>query len=423
MHRLYATALLALCFLAPLSTHAYPIDGYAHTGIKRLDFYRLAHGGKFPNGRRQPPGGILGIADVDIRAIKAPPTLPAADAVLSAKLVAAIGEDAHGYGVALIDLTDPENPVYAEHNADYRNNTGSVGKLLVAVALFHELARAWPDDTGQRLRILRESRVIADDFIFYDHHKVPIWNVDTQTLQHRAQQKGDQGSLFEYLDWMMSASANSAASMLMKHIIALRHFGKDYPVSDAVFEKFFETHRYHARGDLMDAALREPLAALGIADKDLRQGSLFTRTGKQQVRGKLSWGTPRALATLLYQLERGAVVDEFSSREIKRMLYMTQKRIRYASHSALLDSAVYFKSGSLYSCKPEPGFVCKKYAGNKLNLLTSAAIIEAPAQQRRRHYVVTVMSNVLRKNSAFQHQALAARIHALMMQDEDLPVE
>ncbi len=396
---------------------AYPIDGYQDTGIRRLDFYRLAQAGEIPRGRRQPLGGTLTVQQVDIRATDAPGQLPTPDAALSAKLTAVLGDDAAGYGIALIDFTDSRRPRYAEHNAGFKDNIGSVGKLLVATALFHELARAWPDDTGQRLRVLRETEVIADDFIHYDHHKVPIWHPGSRELQHRAQQVGDRGTLFEYLDWMMSASANSAASMLMKHLIALRHFGSEYPVSQPRFERFFEQYRYHERGDLIDAALREPLAAIGIADDQLRQGSFFTRTGKQQVRGKLSWGTPRALAQFVYQLERGKVVDEFSSREIKRMMYMTQKRIRYASHPALLDSAVYFKSGSLYNCRPEPNFVCKKYAGNKRNLLTSVAIIETPAHQPVKHYAVAVLSNVLRKNSAYEHQQLAGRIHAMMMQE------
>ncbi len=414
---------LIIATMIPASTAvAYPIDGYADTGIRRLDFYRLAHGGEFPRGRRQPPGGILTMSEVDLRARPAPPELPPADPVLSAKLKTMLGGDAAGYGITLIDFTDATRPRYAEHNADFRDNIGSVGKLIVAAALFNELARAWPDDTAQRLRVLRETEVIADEFIHYDHHKVPLWDPEQRELQYRQQQLGDRGSLYEYLDWMMSASANSAASMLMKHLIALRHFGRDYPVSEARLARFFEEHRYHARGDLIEAALREPLAAIGISDDDLRQGSFFTRIGKQQVRGKYSWGTPRALAQFVYQLERGNVVDEFSSREIKRMMYMTQKRIRYASHPDLLDSAVYFKSGSLYSCRPEPGFTCQKYAGNKRNLLTSVAIVEAPARNTRKRYAVTVISNVLRKNSAYEHQQLAGRIHAMMMQEEQ-PVD
>ena len=93
---------------------------------------------------------------------------------------------------------------------------------------------------------------------------------------------------------------------------------------------------------------------------------------------------------------------------------MTQRRIRYASAPALAASGVYFKSGSLYKCKPEPGFECKKYNGNVTNMLNSVAIIEAPAVERQLYYMVVVMSNVLRKNSAVVHQTLATRIHRML---------
>ncbi len=67
----------------------------------------------------------------------------------------------------------------------------------------------------------------------------------------------------------------------------------------------------------------------------------------------------------------------------KRLIYMTQRRIRYASSPALNDAAVYFKSGSLYRCKPEEGFVCRKYEGNVENLMNSVAIVESPAGEPR----------------------------------------
>ena len=93
---------------------------------------------------------------------------------------------------------------------------------------------------------------------------------------------------------------------------------------------------------------------------------------------------------------------------------MTQRRIRYASHPALTDYAVYFKSGSLYSCKPEEGFRCGKYKGNKLNLLASIAIVEGPGESLDYHYLVVVSSNVLYVNSAVAHQTLAMRIHRMI---------
>jgi hypothetical protein len=42
------------------------------------------------------------------------------------------------------------------------------------------------------------------------------------------------------------------------------------------------------------------------------------------------------------------------------------------------------------------------------------AIIESPAAQRKNFYMVVVMSNVLRKNSAVAHQTLATRIQRLI---------
>ncbi len=93
---------------------------------------------------------------------------------------------------------------------------------------------------------------------------------------------------------------------------------------------------------------------------------------------------------------------------------MTERRIRYASAPILKDSAVYFKSGSLYSCKPEPGFVCKKYHGNVKNYMNSMAVVETPAGVNRLHYMATLISNVLYKNSAVEHQTLGTYIHKLI---------
>lgn len=109
----------------------------------------------------------------------------------------------------------------------------------------------------------------------------------------------------------------------------------------------------------------------------------------------------------LIALESGKVVDPWSSLEIKRLMYMTAKRIRYASSPALTNDAVYYKSGSLYRCKPEEGFVCGKYMGNVENYMNSVAIIEKPGD---RVYLVSLMSNVLKKNSAVEHQSLATFI-------------
>ena len=110
-------------------------------------------------------------------------------------------------------------------------------------------------------------------------------------------------------------------------------------------------------------------------------------------------------------MERGKIVDEKSSLEIKRLLYTTDRRIRYASSSALTDAAVYFKSGSLYKCKLEEGFECKKYAGNVENYMNSVVIVEHPDGTT---YMVALMSNVLRKNSNIDHMSIATQIDRII---------
>jgi hypothetical protein len=123
----------------------------------------------------------------------------------------------------------------------------------------------------------------------------------------------------------------------------------------------------------------------------------------------------------LLRLEQGRIVDVWSSREIKRLIYVTERRIRYASSPALAEAAVYFKSGSLFKCAREPGFTCKPYAGNVKNYMNSTAIIESPAKGRKLYYMTTLVTNILRKNSAAEHQALATQIQGVMVKLHDGP--
>ncbi|NND72713.1 MAG: hypothetical protein HKN43_14135 [Rhodothermales bacterium] len=109
----------------------------------------------------------------------------------------------------------------------------------------------------------------------------------------------------------------------------------------------------------------------------------------------------------LVRMESGSVVDQESSLELKRLLYMTDRRIRYAASPSLKTAAVYFKSGSLYSCAQEEGYSCGKYLGNKSNYMNSVAIVE---RADGAIYFVVLMSNVLKKNSASDHMNLASRV-------------
>ncbi len=161
--------------------------------------------------------------------------------------------------------------------------------------------------------------------------------------------------------------------------------------------------------------VNEPMWSAGLVEGEFRQGSFFTREGKRIVPRTHSHGTPLGLLRLLLKIEQGKLVDEWSSLEMKKLLYVTRRRIRYAAAPALDSAAVYFKSGSLYSCSPEPGYVCGQYRGNRLNFMNSVAIIESPAAgDNQRVYLVALMSNVLRQNSAADHAEIARRIERLV---------
>jgi len=399
--------------------HAYPIDGTALTGIERLEGYRQAQINK-TRGRVLPRGGRLSTADVDLRLTSRPDiTLSAADPVFTAEIVKLLQELSQGqadkFGIAVLDISDNEHPVYAEHRAGKHFNPGSVGKLGVAMGVFQALARAYPDDVDARRRVLMTSQIVADDFIGNDHHTVPFW--EAQYLYSRKLREGDTANLWTYLDWMLSASSNAAASMSIKHMMLLSKFGREYPPSNDIEENYFTRTPRVELGKLLARAFLDGTEASGIDSKNFRQGKFFSSTGKRRVPGHRSYATPRELMRFLLHLEQGKVIDNFSSREIKRLLYITQRRIRYASSPALYEAAVYFKSGSYYRCQPEEGFRCGKYRGNRLNLLNSVAIIESPAGKKNGlHYMVVMTSNLLKKNAAVLHQSFGTRLHRLIEQ-------
>jgi hypothetical protein len=409
MKRLVAFLGILALWLAAWPAWPYPVDGGGYTGILRLEGYRLAQQRLLPKGARLP------LEKVDLRLTdRRELVLPPGDPEFLRQVLRLLGDEADRYAIAVLDLSDPDKPRYAEHRGEVNHNPGSVGKLVIVLGVFQALADLYPDDIAARERVLRQTMVTADSFIISDHHKVPFWNPAEQRLNSRPLQIGDRASLWSCLDWMLSASSNAAASMVLKELLLLRHFGRDYPVGKAVEEKFW---RETGKGDLsalLTRSLQDPVPRNGLDLNHLRQGGFFTWKGKELVPGTSSQASPRMLMEYLLRLEQGKLVDEFSSREIKRLLYMTQRRIRYASSPALAEAAVYFKSGSLYRCKPEPGFVCRKYQGNVENLLNSVAIVEYPAGERRLYYLVVVMSNVLRKNSAVEHQSLATRVHRLI---------
>ncbi len=414
--RARAAASMLLATTLALSADGYPLDGYDYTGIERVRVQRLIQEGALAGRKRPGSGELLPMRMVDLRLTDMPDfELPAPDPALTARVKRLLGPDADRYGIALLDLSDRANPRYAEVRGRQHQTPGSVGKILVALALFQALADAHPDDVAAREKVLRESRIRADVFSHYDHHTVPLWDESSEKLIRRPLRDGDTASMWTYLDWMMSPSSNSAAGMLQKHLILLAHYGVDYPVSPDEEKRFFEETPRKEREAIFLKAITEPVTRNGLDLEAIRQGSFFTREGKRRVSGTSSYATPRSLTEFLLKMEQGKLVDAWSSREIKRLMYVTERRIRYASSGVLRPSAVYFKSGSLYSCQEEEGFVCKKYHGNKRNYMNSIAVVETPAGQEQLFYMVSVLSNVLRKNSAGDHRDLAKAVHGMLL--------
>ncbi len=409
----------ALCALPQLAL-GYPLDAYEQTGMLRLEAYRLAQTAKV-KGRLLPPGAQLKSEDIELRLIDQPNfEIPAPDAALSASLEALLREDADGYSIAMLDLTDPAKPRYAGHNAEQNQNPGSVGKLMVGLAWFQALADAYPDDTAARDALLYNTHHAADAFIRSDSHKVPFWQPGDSEVVYRPIQEGDDGNLWTWLDWMMSSSSNAAASTMMSQLMLLAHFGTEYPVSPEAAATFFADTPKSKLSGIYTKAIQSPLTRNGLDVSKLRQGSFFTREGKARVPGSNSVATPLELLRYIVKMEKGELIDPYSSLAIKRLIYLSEGRIRYASSPALRRSALYFKSGSLYSCKEEAGFQCGKYKGNVRNYLNSVTMVETNEPGRRLQYIVVLLSNVLRKDSAQIHKQLATEIHQLMERDHPI---
>ena len=380
--RTLASCGLAAAAALPCAALAYPLDGYQETGIRRLEGSRLANQGVVTD-VKQPPGALLPMKDVDLRLVGQTFDLPPPDPEFTRQVDGILTGSMGDYGVAVLDLTDPARPRYAEHRADYKQNIGSVGKLLVVLSLFQALADTYPNDVEARKRVLKDTVVTADGFSQSDSHTVRIFDPKTRTLIRRPVQIGDRATLYEWLDWMLSPSSNSAGGMVMREAMLVRQYGTAYPPSEAEIKRFFDTTPKSDLTALFEKTFFEPVTRNGLDLEMLRQGSFFTATGKKIVPGAGdSYGTARELMRYLLRMEQGRIVDVWSSREIKRLIYVTERRIRYASSPALADAAVYFKSGSLFQCAPEPGFTCRPYAGNVKNYMNSTAIIESPAAEQ-----------------------------------------
>ncbi len=166
------TILFSVCSLVAMSTGAYPLDGYDETNIGRLEAASRIQNGQL-NGTKQPDGALLTLDQVDLRLLDRPDLeLPEPDKKFSEQIRSLLGSNASRYGISVLDLSDPNNIRYAEHNGSQVQNPGSVGKLMVALGIFQALADIYPDDVEARWRVLRETNIVSDEFIISDSHTV-----------------------------------------------------------------------------------------------------------------------------------------------------------------------------------------------------------------------------------------------------------
>lgn len=415
MKILKITILLLLVILLQAESFAYPYDGYYLTGIRRLVRLQLIMMGALSD-KKPVEGAQKSVRDIHLNLTgdrgDSLATFPAADKELQKSINSLFPNMDESYSLCLLDIT-PGRPVrYANRQEKRGFMPGSVAKLAVIAGLFSELAHLYPDSFEKRQELLKERMVRAGKWANYDEHTVPVYHPETQKYYKKVVQEADTFSLYEWADHMISASNNAAASIVWKEAILMHAFADQYPPTAEEEAEFFKVT---SKPELRDMAMRvvnEPLRKLGLTKEEFTLGSMFTRDAKQIVPGEGGTiASPFGLMKYLIAMERGLIVDPESSLEIKRLMYATDRRIRYAASAALTGAAVYFKSGSLYKCKPEEGFECKKYHGNVNNYMNSVAIVEHPDGTT---YMVTLMSNVLRKNSANDHFALASSIDKLV---------
>lgn len=407
-----AFAVIVLLFVPWNYGEAYPvIGGVEKTNIRRLVRLQRMDSAKFVRTLSYGARYSLPYVKLNLMGRAIDSNLMPSDPGLEAELEKLIPNGGRAYSLAIMDITAGREPRYVERNADLTYQPGSVGKLAVVTALMCELENVYVDSVQKRWDLMKTRLVRGGPFAVYDHHTIPEYDVESERYSRPKVNQQHEFTLYEWADHMLSVSNNGAASVVWREAILMRVYGPKYPdLTREEAEAYFkETPRGELR-DLSRSVIREPLAQLGIGPDEFRVGTMFTRgaSGIVPPEGG-STGTPRALMKWLTALESGNISDVASSVEIKRLMYLTDRRIRYA-HAPVLDSAaVYFKSGSLYGCKP--GTSCGKYRGNRMNFMNSVCIVEQPDGTR---YLVALMTNVLGRNSGYDHQLLATRIDRMI---------
>lgn len=407
MYRYIHLITVSLCLLFFVD---YPIDGYQRSGISRLLYIQKLQADSVPY-NRIPEGAYLSMDEIRLNLLSRSEAdldeLLEEDPEFSRDLAPLF--PGKGYSATVMDITNPDSLRYAEFRENIGYQPGSVGKLAVLIALFDQLAKLCPEDFEQRVHILRNRRVKSGIWGTGDHHTVPIYNEKTGEQQRRVVVASDEFSLYEWVDHMVSVSNNGAASVVYREALLMAGLGKDYlDLTEEEAEQFFTDTPRDSLTNLANEIVNQPLRDMGISSDEWRLGGFFTNGPSKYVSRKGgSIGTPVGLMKFMVKMEQGQAIDEASSLEMKRIMYLTDRRIRYAASPRLKPAAVYFKSGSFYKCDREKDPNCGEYAGNVFNYMNSVILVEHPDGTK---YIVCLMTNVLGKNSAGEHMYLANAI-------------
>lgn len=410
----YASFIPALLLLLGAQTvAAYPVDDSERTGIARLEGYHWSL--STPTGKEIVPfGARLGTAAITPLFKGETFDLPPSDPRFESQVRNIIQRHGANISISVLDLSDRDRPVYAGINDRHSYIPGSTGKVLVALALLSKLQVLYPNNPELRERVLHDTMITAGPIINEDSHVVPFWNRDAGKLYFRPIIESDEANLWTFLDWMISASSNGAGSAIINQLVLLDHFGRNYPPAPSQAATFLRNTSSGAKAQTVTRMMRESIIRAGFNPAELIQTSVFTKEGRKQIPSRGSSATTRSFIGLLLKMEQGRLIDEFTSAELKRLMYSTQKRIRYADAPELEDAVVLFKAGSLYKC----GGPCEQYEGTNLNLLSGVVGVE----DGDHHYLVVISSNVLRKNSSNMHRAIAGEIHKLIKSRYRSPV-
>ena len=386
---------------------AYPIDGYRTTKIARLLYLQKLKGSgkltKIPAGAQHDLDYVqLNLKkhhnkDIDGFLVK--------DDELSKKIQSVLPKG--NYSISVLDMTDTDHIKYAAINENKGYQPGSVGKLVVLNSFFTQLKKIYPNSWKRRVELLKDKRVTSRYWGVGDHHTIPVYDIEKDHLTKRKVVASDEFSLYEWLDHMVSVSNNGAASIVYRETVLMSVFGKDYPQLTAEkAEEFFNSIKRDSLRNLSHSIINDPLRDLGIDKTEWRLGGPFTKNASSKLgRKEGSQATPKGLMKFLIQLEQGNIVDKETSLEMKRLIYLTDRRIRYAYSPKLKEAAVYYKSGSYYSGGGG------KYMGTNFNYMNSVIIVEQPNGTK---YAVCLMTNVLGKNSANDHYYLAGKIDDIL---------